>query len=179
MQDLSTFQSSFSFGEKIQRLCWNLVQATLFRYSLRPFFVWRIFLLKLFGAKIQKGVRIYPSTKIFYPKNLSMDEFAILGPDVDCYNVAPIHIGAHSMVSQYSYLCAASHEHNKTSLPLIAKPITIAKGVWVCADVFVAMGVHIADNAVVAARSTVLSDIPADKVYGGYPAREIKDRTFI
>jgi len=178
MQDLSIFTSSFSFKQKLARIIWNAVQASLFKFSPRPFFTWRNFLLKLFGADIAKGVRVYPSVKIFCPKNLDLGDYAIIGPYVDCYNVAQIHIGNHSMISQYSYLCSASHDHSQNNLPLISAPIHIGNGSWICADVFVSMGVTIGDNSLVAARSTVLENLPADKVCGGYPAKVIKERSF-
>jgi putative colanic acid biosynthesis acetyltransferase WcaF len=105
-----------------------------------------------------------------------MGDYSCLAPDVDCYCVAPIRIGSHSTVSQYSYLCAASHDFTKSSMPLITAPIVIQDQAWVCADCFVAMGVTIGEGAVVGARSNVTKDVPPWMVAAGNPARVIKPR---
>jgi putative colanic acid biosynthesis acetyltransferase WcaF len=97
---------------------------------------------------------------------------------VDCYSVAPIRIGAHSTVSQYSFLCSASHDHSQASMPLVAAPITIGERVWITADVFVGPGVSIGDGAVVTARSSVFSDLPPWMVACGNPAVPVKPRRF-
>ena len=68
-----------------------------------------------------------------------MGEFSSLGYDVDCYCVAPVSLGAHSTVSQYSFLCTASHDVSDPHMRLTSAPIEIGDQAWVCADVFVAL----------------------------------------
>jgi putative colanic acid biosynthesis acetyltransferase WcaF len=105
-----------------------------------------------------------------------MDEYSCLGPFVDCYCVAPIKIGAHATVSQYSFLCTASHDIEQTQMPLVTAPIQIGAGAWIAADVFVGPGVTVGDGAVVGARSTLLKDVEPWAVVAGNPARFIKKR---
>jgi putative colanic acid biosynthesis acetyltransferase WcaF len=99
-----------------------------------------------------------------------MEAHSCLADDVDCYCVAPIRIGAHATVSQYSYLCAASHDYRDPSMPLIVSPIVIESYAWVAADVFVGPGVTVGEGAVVGARSTVIHDVAAWTVVAGSPA---------
>ncbi|MGA2326231.1 MAG: putative colanic acid biosynthesis acetyltransferase [Bryobacteraceae bacterium] len=106
-----------------------------------------------------------------------MEDCAALGPYVDCYNVAPVTLGARCVVSQYSYLCSATHDYTDLKLPLVAKPITIGPHAWVCADVFVGPGVTVGEGAVVAARSSVYRDVEPWTVVAGNPARFLKPRT--
>ncbi|MGD9842435.1 MAG: hypothetical protein AB7F79_02770 [Steroidobacteraceae bacterium] len=100
-----------------------------------------------------------------------MDAHSCLANDVDCYCVAPVSLGIHATVSQYSYLCSASHDYRDPVMPLVASAITIADDVWVAADVFVGPGVTIGKGAVIAARSTVIGDIPAWSFAAGNPAK--------
>jgi len=99
-----------------------------------------------------------------------------LADRVDCYCVAPIRIGAHATVSQYSYLCSASHDFEDPRMPLTTAPIVIGDQAWVCADVFVGPGLTIGPGAVVGARSSVYRDVAPWTVVGGNPARFIKKR---
>jgi len=107
-----------------------------------------------------------------------MGDHACLSEGVDCYSVAKITIGAHTTVSQYSFLCTASHDHSKAAMPLVAAPITIGERVWITADVFVGPGVTIGEGAVVTARSSVFNDLPAWMVASGAPAVPRKPRVF-
>lgn len=95
---------------------------------------------------------------------------------VDIYSVSHIDIGENATVSQYCYLCTASHDHNVSGMPLVAAPIIVSAHAWLTADVFVGPGVTIGEGAVVGARSSVYRDVPAWKVVAGNPAREIGHR---
>lgn len=167
-----------SLGNKLARCVWHAVWLILYRPTPRLFHYWRCFLLRLFGAKLGKAVHPYPSTRIWAPWNLEMGDHSCLSEDVECYCVDKIRIGAYSTVSQYSFLCTASHDFTKASMPLVTAPITIGERVWITADVFIGPGVTIGDGAVVTARSSVFSDIPAWTVARGNPAQPVRSREF-
>ncbi len=84
--------------------------------------------LRLFGAKIHPKAKVFNSAKIWAPWNLEMEEYSCISFDVDCYNVAPIKMGPHSTVSQYSFLCTASHDMDDPAMKLTTAPITIGGG---------------------------------------------------
>ena len=165
-------------GNRIARTAWQIVWLLLFRPTPRVFHPWRCFLLRLFGAKLGKAVHPYPSARIWAPWNLEMGDAACLSEEVDCYCVDKIRIGANSTVSQYSFLCSASHDYTRRDMPLTTAPITIGRQVWIAADVFVAPGIHIGDGAVVTARSAVFTDIPKWSVARGNPAAVAGPRKF-
>lgn len=169
-------RSPFGSRHKIARGAWEIVWTLLYRPSPRIWHGWRRSLLRLFGARLGNGVRVYPSARIWAPWNLTMGDESCLGPEVDCYCVGPISIGAGAVISQYSYLCAASHDHERRDFPLITAPIRIGAGAWVAADAFIAMGVTVGDGAVVGARASVFRDVDPWTVVGGNPARFIKQR---
>lgn len=174
---LSHSPSPHSFWNKLARLVWRAVWRTLYRPSPRPFHGWRRALLRLFGAKIGRGAHPYPSADIWAPWNLEMGDHSCLSENVDCYSVNRIRLGPHATVSQYSFLCTASHDYTTPSMPLISSPIAIEKGAWVAADVFVGPGVTVGEGSVVGARSTVMRDVMPWVVVCGNPARVIRSRT--
>jgi putative colanic acid biosynthesis acetyltransferase WcaF len=168
--------SPHPFRNRLNRALWAIVYLFLFRCSPKPLHSWRRFLLRAMGARIAANAVIHPSVRIWMPRNLTMGTFACLAPYVDCYNVAPVTIGAGAVVSQYSYLCAATHDYTKVSLPLIPLAIAIGPRAWVCADVFVGPGVTVGEGAVVGARSSVYKDVEPWHVVAGNPARTLKRR---
>lgn len=80
------------------------------------------------------------------------------------------------MISQYAYLCAATHDYNQSHLPLIAEPINIGEETWICARAFVGPNVTIGNRVVVGACAVVVKSIEDNVVVAGNPARVIKRR---
>jgi acetyltransferase-like isoleucine patch superfamily enzyme len=74
-----------------------------------------------------------------------------------------------------------NNSHNLSIDPTIRRtgkiadsPVTIGNNVWVGMHSIILKGVHIGDNAVVAAGSIVTHDVPSNVLVGGNPARPIK-----
>ena len=155
---------------------WWIVQAMLFSTSPQIMFGWRRFLLRCFGAKIGKKVLIRPSVKTTYPWNLSIGDYSWIGDEVVLYSLGEIEIGEHTVISQRSYICTASHKYNAPEFSIYSEKVSVGAQCWLAADVYVAPGLIIEDGVVVGARSTVLSDLKGYKVYVGSPVKCIKDR---
>lgn len=167
---------SFSLRDRLMRALWSVTWALLASWTPPPLHKWRCFLLRRFGARIGKGVRIYGSARIWYPANLMMDDLSWLGPEVRCYNQGEITIGRRTVVSQGAYLCASSHDPEDPYFQLLLKPIVIGADVWIASDAFVGPGVTIGDGAVLAARGVAVRSLEPWAIYGGNPARLIKQR---
>ena len=169
--------SPHSLKNKLGRVIWAMVWGTVFRWSPRVFFGWRRFLLRCFGARIGKNARISPSVRVWAPWNLVVGDEVAIAHDVDCYCVDRLTIGDHATVSQYSFLCTASHDISDPHMGLITAPIQIGSQSWVCAGVFVSPGVTIGEGAVVGAMSVVTRDVEPWTVVAGNPAKYRRTRT--
>lgn len=168
------YPSPHSRLNQVMRLLWRIVWLLAYRPSPKVFHGWRRFLLRRFGAKIAKDAYPHPSVRIWAPWNLEMGSLSCLGPDVDCYSVDRVVIGPRAIVSQYSFLCTATHDYRVASRPVVTAPIVIGERAWVAADVFIGPGVIIGDGAVVGARSSVYRDVEPWTVVAGTPARAIR-----
>ena len=145
--DLPHYSSPEPGQNRFVRALWGVVWRLLFRPSPRIAHRWRCFLLRCFGAHIGRGCAVYPSARIWAPWNLVMEEVSALGDYVDCYCVDRVRLGAHATVSQYSFLCTASHDIQCPQMRLVTAPIDLGPGTWVCAGVFVGPGVAFAVGA--------------------------------
>lgn len=175
--DLSKYENHLGRKHQVIRLVWGIV------WPLGTWFLprsmgmgWKRFLLRMFGAKIHPTANIYSSAKIYYPANLTMEEYSCLASEVDCYNVAPIVVGANTTVSQGAYLCTASHDISDRLNPLITAPIILKDQAWIGAKAYIGMGVTIGQGAVVGATASVYKDVEPWTVVGGNPAKFIKKR---
>lgn len=170
--------ASFSFAHRLKRQLWNTTYLLLFKFSPRPLHIWRSILLRLFGAKIGKGVHIYPGAKIWAPWNLNVGNYVGIADGATIYNMDIIKIGNYSVISQGAHLCGGSHDYNSSNFQLFAKPIILGEHVWVCAEAFVSLGVTVPDGVVIGARSLVTKTITEPwSVYAGHPAKRIGART--
>ena len=165
---------------KIKRAIWNISSLFLFRFLGTKFFrKWRIMLLKIFGAKIEWDAEVYSSVKIWAPWNLQMGHRACLGPEVICYNQDKVILEDDVVVSQYSYLCTASHDINMLNTAndsLVTAPIWIKEKAWIGSKAFIGLGVCIGKAAVVGATASVYKSVEDYHVVVGNPAKTIKIR---
>jgi putative colanic acid biosynthesis acetyltransferase WcaF len=167
---------SFSLQNRIARLIWTYVYIILFKYSPKPFHFWRAFLLKLFGAKVGKGVHVYPKVNIWAPWNLVLKDGCGIANGAILYSQDIITIGEMAVISQGTHLCAGTHDYNTKGFVLTTKPITIGDHAWVAAEAFVHPGVKIGEGAVIGARSVVSKHMPEWTVCVGFPCEPVKPR---
>lgn len=161
---------SFSLANRLTRLAFGAIWLLLARWTPRPFNPWRILLLRLFGARIGRGVMVYGSARIWLPAHLEMADGSTLGPGVECYAMAPISIGSGAIISQRAHLCAGTHDHRDPAFQLYARPIRIGDGAWIAAEAFVGPGVTVGEGAVLGARGCAFADLEPWTVYSGNPA---------
>jgi putative colanic acid biosynthesis acetyltransferase WcaF len=130
----------------------------------------------MFGARIDDGAHIYPSARIWDPRNLEMGPHSCLGPRVDCYTMAPIVVGAHAVVSQDACLCAGTHDIDDPDFQLLIRPISIGAHAWIAAGAFVGPGVTVGEGAVLGARAVAFTHLRDWSVYIGNPAIFLRAR---
>ena len=180
-QDLSKFSVEEGFRGRsawIVQLWW-IVQSLLIHPSPQFMYGWRRFLWKLFGAQVGEGVLIRPSARVTYPWKVSVGDHSWIGDRADLYSLGAISIGRHVVISQDSYLCAASHDYSQIDFPLFEQEICVEDQVWIAAGAFVAPGVSIGKGAIVGSRSVVLSNVTEAEIVAGNPAKAIGKREAI
>lgn len=170
--------ASYSLADRLRRVIWKLVWTLFARWTPPPLHPWRCFLLRLFGARIGRNVRVYGSAVIWYPSNLTMEDHSWLGPNVNCYNQGDIFVGKRAVVSQGAHICASSHDIRDWYNQLILRPVRIEAMAWLAADAFVGPGVTVGEGAVLGARGVAVRDLEAWTVYGGNPAVAFATRAF-
>jgi putative colanic acid biosynthesis acetyltransferase WcaF len=162
--------------DRFRGFLWSIVRGTLFRLSPPSANGWRNMLLRIFGAKVAHDAAVAPSTHIDHPWNLTLGRGATICDRVIINCMGAVNVGERSRISQYSHLCAGTHEYQRPDMRIEPRPIDVGNDVWIAADAFVGPGVHIGDGAMLAARSAAFHDLPQSMICVGEPARPIKPR---
>jgi len=155
---------------------WYLVKCFFFLSPLPWPSAFKCVLLRLFGAQVGRNVCIKPRVNIHFPWKLQIGDHTWIGEEVFLLNFEPIVIGAHCCISQRAFICTGNHDFRKPQMPYRNQPIAIQDGAWVGAQVFVAPGVTIGSDTVVAAGSIVTSALAPGMVCSGNPCRPNKPR---
>jgi len=158
---------------QIARILWACA-LPLFHLSPRPFWGWRRWLLRRFGAKVAPGAHIYPSVRVTMPWNLTLGADCAVGARAILYALGPITIGDRATVSQGAHLCAGTHDHRLADRPLRTPPIRIGSDCWIAADAFVGPGVSIGAGSTVGARAVVMKSLPGGVTAVGNPAQVLE-----
>lgn len=167
----------FKIGASVpKQFLWYFTSVFFFKSRLIPFSVILVFLLRLFGAKIGKDVRIKPGIYIKYPWKLIIGDYSWLA---DCYveNLGDVVIGANCCISQQALLMTGNHDYKKKNFDLITRSIILEDGVWIGAAAKVCPGLILASHSVLTMGSIATRNLDAYGIYQGNPAVKVKDRT--
>ena len=168
--------NSYSTLEYFLRLSWFFTYYFFFRFTPRPFYFFRNFLLLIFGSKIGRNVKIYPSAKITCPWLFEIGDNSAIGDSANIYNLGLVTIGSNTTISQHSYLCGGTHDYSNPAMPLIRSSITVGNYCWVAARAFVGPNSFLNDYSIIGANSSFFGNAEKFGIYVGSPAVYLKSR---
>lgn len=176
--DLSRYDnSSFSRGAGvIKETLWYFTNALFFINPLFPFRSPKPALLRLFGARVGKGVVIHPGVNIKFPWKLTIGDHSWIGQRAWLDNLDQLSIGSHVVISQGAMVILGSHDYRKVDYPLVTAPVVLEDGCWIGAGAMVLGGVTVKSHALLSAGSVTGKDLKAYTIYRGNPAEPVRER---
>lgn len=164
---------------RFKKALWFLCSCIFFQSSWFPISNVKIKLLRLFGAKIGKGVNIKPLVYIKYPWRLEIGNYVWIGEKVWMANESMVKIGNNVCISHEVLILCGGHSYSKEAFDVYNYPLTIEDGVWLGAQSTVLGGITVGSHAVLALKSVANKDLEPYSIYRGNPAVKIKDRVIV
>lgn len=144
---------------KLKEITWYVFKI-LFFLSAFPFpNALKATLLRIFGAKVGKNVKIKPRVNIHFPWKLEVGNNVWIGEEVFILNFEKLRIGNNVCLSQRAFLCGGNHDYRIASMPFRNGPINLEDGCWVGATCFIGPNVTIGVDTVLTAGSVVTSSV--------------------
>ena len=163
-------------GGILKRIAWYFTNVLFFINPLNPFSSIKVWLLRLFGAKIGMRVNIKPCVNVKYPWLLEVGDYTWIGENVWIDNLAKVKIGNNVCISQGAMLLCGNHNYKKSTFDLMIGEITLEDGSWIGAKSVVCPGVTVHTHAVLGVGSVANHDLDAYGIYLGYPADKVRER---
>jgi len=161
---------------KLVEMMWYLIKM-LFFLNAFPFSTkFKVFVLRLFGARVGNGVVLKPKINIHMPWKLVIGNNVWIGEEVFILNFEQVIIGNSVCISQRAFLCGGSHDYKDPAMHYRNGPIELKDGVWICAGCFIGPNVTIGSDTVITAYSVVTGNIAANGIFKGNPALFVKHR---
>ena len=145
--------------------------------------IYRIIRMRWLRRKLKlKNVHktFYSAGKSIISSDLEAGAYSYIGPD--CIVYSKVSIGDYTMLGNNVSIIGGDHNFTKSEMPIIfsgrgvLEKTIIGKDVWIGAYSKVKTGIKIGDGAIIAMGSIVTKDVSSYSIYGGVPAKKIKDR---
>ena len=154
--------------------------------SLHPTLEWRgrpdpVWLVLGKNSVLERDVTVWIAPEAEAEPTIGLGERVYIGRNTYLGAYLPVTIGANSIIGAYSYLISGNHRYERRDVPIrdqgfTGAAIVLEEDVWLGTHVVVLPGVRIGRGAIIAAGSIVNKNIPEYQIWGGTPARFLKER---
>lgn len=132
------------------------------------------------GAEIGENVYIGHNVTVKNWKNLQIGSNVSIHENCFIDALARVRIGKNVSIAHASSILAFDHNYSDDQVPikygeLIPEGIFIADDVWISAGVRILRGSEINERCIIAANAVVRGRLDPRAIYGGVPARKLKD----
>jgi acetyltransferase-like isoleucine patch superfamily enzyme len=157
--------------------------AIIMHIAMSPFLPTRILrriALRMIGIRLPKSSYIAAGTilgsnKISIGERVGINVLCHLDGAADIVLEDNVRLGSGVTIITGTHDIEPSVLRRDLTKPTVPRPVKIGRGSWVAAKVVILPGVTIGEGCVVAAGAVVTRDLPPNGLYGGVPAKLIKE----
>ena len=176
--DLSKFNAgNYKAGPVVKVFVWYYINYYIFNSAFPwPYNIKRM-LLRLFGAKVGKGLVIKTKVRIKNPWRLTIGDNCWIGESVWIDNLENVDLGNNVSLSQGAMLLTGNHDYTISTFPYRLGRIKLEDGVWIGAQAVVCPDVVCKSHSILTVNSVTTKNLEAWSIYTGNPATFVRNRT--
>jgi maltose O-acetyltransferase len=155
---------------------WHLLVNVLAASPAMPW-VGRRALYRLAGIEIGAGATVRARVHI-QSRNVQIGAGSFVNAGAWLHAIDRIEIGEQVFIGNDVHISTMSHRlgtHARRAGELTTAPVTIGDGTWIGTRATILHGIDVAAGCVIAAGAVVKDSTTPDGLYGGVPARRIRD----
>lgn len=138
----------------------------------------RELLSALIGKPVDDSVTLFPPFFSDFGKNINLGRGIFINSGCKFQDQGGVVIGDDCLIGHNALFATLNHDlAPDRRADMHPAPIVLGRNVWIGSNVTILPGVHIGDDAVVAAASVVTKDVPRGSVVVGSPARVVRHVT--
>ena len=138
----------------------------------------RIFIYRhVLKMKIGKNVVMHHKTEIRDGYRIEIGNGTIIGDNCLLDGRGKLIIKNNVVLSANASIYTAQHDYNSHDFAGVYSSVTICDRAWISSNTVILPGVTVGEGAVLAAGGIASKDLKPFTLYGGVPAKEIKERT--
>jgi maltose O-acetyltransferase len=142
----------------------------IFPYPLRNIY------LRIYGIKVPFTSSIHRRCRFFHIGKFSIGKNSVINSGCYLDNRRGIFIGNNTAIAHDTKIYTLGHNINSCKFETKGASVKIGSNCFIFSNVLIMPGVNIGDGAVILPGAVVTKSVPAYEIYGGNPARKIKDR---
>src|SRR5262245_40447025 len=134
---------------------------------------------ELTNTEIDPTFRLIPPVYSDQGVNIRVGRDVFVNHNCTLNDIGGITIGDEVLIGPRVSLITSGHPVDPAfrRRQIVAAPIVVERGVWICAGATLLHGVTVGEDSVIAAGAVVTRDVPPGVVVGGVPARVLRPVT--
>jgi acetyltransferase-like isoleucine patch superfamily enzyme len=141
----------------------------------------RYILLKTLSKRCGDNVSIHPNVYLFATKNLTIGSNVSIHPMCYIDATGDIEIGNDVSIAHSATIMSTEHIYDNLKINIKDQGIknfktSISSNVWIGSGSRILAGTNINEGSIIAAGAVVKGEVKKNSIYGGVPAKFIKER---
>ncbi|MDR0837613.1 MAG: hypothetical protein LBM94_05350 [Propionibacteriaceae bacterium] len=141
-----------------------------------PVQAFRILVLRLWGARIGRGVAISHGLTVRGARALVIEDDVYIAESVVLDARGGLSIGASTSINAGAQLWSAQHDWQDADFAYVKSTTSVGHHCWICSRAVVLPGVSVGNGTVVGAGAVVSTSLPEWHLAVGVPAAAIRER---
>lgn len=142
----------------------------------------RVHIMRSQGAKVGRNVFLGTGVRVLHPAGLTIEDDVVVTRDVVLDGRGSLILRRHALIGFETILLTHTHRSDKVGVPIQEQgmynaKVEIGERTWIGTRAIILPGAKTQPDTIIGSGAVVTGTLEESGIYGGVPARMIKDRS--